>query len=81
MSAKSNKPAKKLSVPREMKEIQTEYQTLCFNAGQAQYQLKIHSRELDKINERLEAVNNEAAARLKLDKDKEESKKEEVSNG
>lgn len=69
MSAKSTKQAKKLSIPREMPEIQQAYQQLCANAGQVQYQIKIHTKELERINEQLQSVNNEAAARQQLDKD------------
>jgi len=68
MSAKSTKPGKKMSVPREMTAIQQEYQQLCANAGQVQYQVAIFTRELENINKRLEGVNNEAAARQQLDK-------------
>lgn len=60
---------KKLSVPRTMEEIQKEYQQLCWNAGQAQYQINITSKELQKMNDRIEAVNREGAARIQLDKD------------
>lgn len=69
MSAKSTKQAKKLSIPREMPEIQQAYQQLCANAGQVQYQIKIHAKELERINEQLQSVNNEAAARQQLDKE------------
>jgi len=62
--------AKKLSVPREMPEIQTEYNNLCRNAGQVQYQLKIYQNELDALNKRLENVNREAGARQQLDSQK-----------
>lgn len=67
MSAKSSKPAKKLSVPRPLSEIQQEYQTNCLNAGQLQYQIGIYNKELQKVNDRLESINNEAAARKRLD--------------
>lgn len=70
MSQKSTKSTKKLSIPREMSEIQSAYQQLCANAGQVQYTIVIHQKELDKLNERLEAVNNEAAARKQLDAQK-----------
>lgn len=63
---------KKLSVPRALVEIQTEYQRLCVNAGQLQYQLKIHGRELDTLNMQLEGLNREAAARMELDKQNKE---------
>lgn len=67
MSKKSTKKSKQLSVPRTMAEIQTAYQQLCSSAGQLQYQMKIYSKELDALNLKLEAVNNEAAARNQLD--------------
>lgn len=66
MSTKANK---KLSVPRTMAEIQQAYQQLCANAGQIQYQIKIQTRELERINTQLESVNNEGAARMQLDKE------------
>lgn len=61
---------KKLSVPRELTEVQTEYQRLCANAGQLQYQLRVYERELERINNQLEGVNREAAARVELDNQK-----------
>jgi rRNA maturation endonuclease Nob1 len=67
MSTKSTKQGKKLSVPRTMAEIQAAYQQLCANAGQVQYQLKVQSKELEKLNAQLEAVNKEAFARQQLD--------------
>lgn len=76
MSAKSTKPGKKISVPRPLAEIQTAYQQLCANAGQTQYQMKIYAKELEKINEQLESVNREAAARQQLDS---QAKKEETT--
>lgn len=75
MSGKSAK-TKKLSVPRDMQAIQSEYQTLCYNAGQAQYQVLIHSKELARINDRIAQVNNEAAARLQLNKQNEKQTEE-----
>jgi len=65
------KEGKKLSVPREMKEIEQEYQQQCYQAGSLQYQIKILNKELDNINGRIEAINKEAAARKQLDKQKE----------
>lgn len=61
------KTGKKLSIPREMTEINKDYQKLCFDAGQAQYQSNYWKTETDKINARLLAVNNEAANRKALD--------------
>jgi len=67
MSNKSAKPSKKLSVPRELAEIQKAYQQQCLNAGQIQYQIEIHKQELNKVNEALLSLNREAAARQQLD--------------
>ena len=69
MSAKSTKPAKKLSIPRTMPEIQAAYQQMCANLGQVDYQLSVYNKEKDKIRSQLEAINNEAAARQQLDKE------------
>jgi len=70
MSSKSSKPSKKLSVPREMEEISKEYQQQCFAAGQLQYEIKVKSDALDQVNDRLLALNNEAAARNTLNAQK-----------
>lgn len=67
MSNKSTKASKKLSIPREMSEIQKEFQQLCASAGQTQYQISVFTAELAKLNERLGSVNREAAARNQLD--------------
>lgn len=67
MSAKSTKPAKKLSTPRELSEIHKEYQHKCAEAGMLQYQVAVQSEELGKVNEYLRKLNYEAAARNKLD--------------
>lgn len=67
MSGKSAKPAKTLKVPRALDEIQKEYQQLCLQTGQLQYQKAIYEKEITSANIRLEAVNNEAAARKQLD--------------
>lgn len=67
MSKKSTKKTKTFSVPRAMAEIQAAYNQLCASAGQLQYQMRIYTRELEQINTKLEAINNEAAARNQLD--------------
>ena len=59
--------AKKIpKVPRELAEIQQEYQQEAFKAGALQYQIKIMSKELDGLNDRLADINREAAARNQL---------------
>ncbi len=62
-----NKPGKKLSIPREMPEIQKEYQERTFALGQLRYQVHIFEKEIRQLNQRLELINNEAAARKELD--------------
>lgn len=63
--------AKKVAapVPRELKIIEGEFQKLSNRAGQVQYQKHICEKELSKLNDALESVNNEAAARQQLDKE------------
>lgn len=69
MSTKSTKAGKKLSVPRALPEIQSEYQQMCANLGQVDYQLYIYTKEKEKLRTRIEAINNEAAVRNQLDKE------------
>ena len=66
MSSKSTQKSKKLSVPRELAEIEKEYQQHVFAAGQLQYQVSVYSNELKNADERLRILNNEAAARKQL---------------
>lgn len=70
MSNKSaKKPAKKLSVPREMAAIESDYRQLAAEAGQKQYQLLIGQEELKGLNDRIRQINNEGAARKQLDQE------------
>jgi hypothetical protein len=69
MSSKS-KQGKQLKVPREIKEIEAEYQRLCYESGALQYQIQIYQNELKQKNFRLEAINKEGAARQQLDSTK-----------
>lgn len=73
MSAKSTKKGKTLSVPREMAAIQKSYQEFVTKAGQLQYQIKVYGEELNSINSALLSINNEAAARQRLDADAKKS--------
>lgn len=58
--------------PRDLKDIQVEYNQLSLRAGQNQYQSYVLAQDLKGINQRLVEVNQEAAERNKLDaKDKE----------
>lgn len=64
--------------PRELPEIQQEYQQLLTQAANAQYLVFVHGREVDRLNQRMLEVNQEAALRNKLDaetKAAEEAKK------
>ncbi len=45
---------------RDMKTIQTEYQSTCIIAGQLQYQIHASERELKKVNDKLQDLNKEA---------------------
>lgn len=69
--------------PRQLLDIQKEYQELCLKAGQIQYQIKVNSDELEKINDRLYEINYEAAERKDLDAKSEAKagKSEEATNG
>lgn len=58
---------KALKVPREWSDIQKEYQELCMNAGQLQYQITVYEADLARMNARLLEINNEGAARKQLD--------------
>jgi len=53
--------------PRAMEEIQAEYNRLSGQAGQNQYQAYVLGKDLERINQRLVEVNQEAAFRNKLD--------------
>lgn len=67
--SKAKKVAPPPPVPRELKIIEGEFQKLSNRAGQVQYQKHICEKELAKLNDALESVNNEAAARQQLDKE------------
>lgn len=72
MSSKSSKPGKvKLpppAPPRPMEEIAKAYQEVCNQAGQVQYQVFVHTQELERLNKVLISINQEAAARTELNK-------------
>ena len=55
--------------PRQLDEIQKEYNEVALKAGQLQYQVFVHSEDLKATNQRLVALNQEAAKRLQLDKE------------
>lgn len=55
------------TAPRELAEIQKEYQQLSLQAGQNQYQSYILAQDRARLNNRLREVNFEAAERNKLD--------------
>lgn len=60
--------AQKAVEPRSIEEVTKEYTELCGKAGQAQYQVMVFTKELERLNERLLSVNQEAAARNELDR-------------
>lgn len=57
----------KTQAPRELVEIQKEYQQLSAQAANAQYLVFIKKEELSQINLRLMAVNKEAGKRQELE--------------
>ncbi len=69
----SNKSARKVNlpkttnVPRDLPAIEADYIQLRSEAGQVQYQLHVFNKDLVRLNERLENLNYEAAARKELD--------------
>lgn len=72
MSSKSasRKPTTpKSPEPRTMKEIQEVYVDLRGRAGELQYQVFVLTKDLERINDGLVALNHEAAARQNLDKE------------
>ncbi len=60
------KKAPKPQPPRELSDIQKEYQQLSTQAGQNQYQAYVLSKDLERINQRLVEINQEAASRNTL---------------
>lgn len=68
MSKKSQKPNAPQKPPRQLDELNKEYNLLCAKAGQAQYQVAIHTQELSNLNTKLGELNIEAALRANLDK-------------
>lgn len=65
------------ALPRTMKVLEAEEADLRSKAGSAQYQIHVYTKHLAEINKRLESVNNEAAARMELDKQQVPEVKEE----
>ncbi len=59
----------KAQAPRDLKDIQNEYNQVSLKAGQNQYQIHVLNKDLAYLNERLISINQEAAARQKLDKE------------
>jgi hypothetical protein len=78
---KSKKVDLKPQEPRQIADIQKEYQELSAQAANAQYLVFVKTKELEQVNERMLQVNQEASIRIELDKAnqlKEESR--EVAN-
>lgn len=55
------------SAPRSVAELTKAYTEEAARAGQAQYQIFVHTEELRQINDRLVKLNQEANLRQKLD--------------
>jgi hypothetical protein len=54
--------------PRSMDEINKEYSELTVKAAKAQYLVYVHTLDLEHINKRQLYVNQEAQARMEIDK-------------
>lgn len=67
MSSKSKQKTKQLRVPRPLEEVARECAEKWQAAGQLQYQIVIYQKELNALNDYIERLNNEAAARKRLD--------------
>lgn len=68
MSSKSSKgPKRAPAAPRKIEEIRTVYDQLRAQSGDVQYQLFVLAEELKRLNSGLVSLNQEAAARNKLD--------------
>jgi hypothetical protein len=68
LKGKNKKVESAPAQPRTIAEIQKEYNHVALNAGQAQYQVFVHTKDLENHNKRLLELNREAAARQQLDK-------------
>lgn len=75
----SSKKKVKAPAPRSLDEITKDYTEQTYKAGQAQYAVFVHTKDLDQINQRLLSLNQEAAARNTLDA-KDKPQKEAVAN-
>jgi len=53
--------------PRSIEELQKQHNELCARAGALQYRIEVEKQELLEVNKVLSNINNEAAARNKLD--------------
>ena len=62
--------------PRQLAEIQKEYNDLMSKLGQASYQVFVIKRDIEALNARSLEINQEAAARNELDKAASEPAKE-----
>jgi len=71
------KKAQEPQEPRTLEDIRKDYSELSARAANAQYLVFIHSKELEQLNGQLMHLNQEAAARQKLDT----PQKEEQPNG
>jgi hypothetical protein len=58
----------KVTVPRSLKEIQTEYNTLRVAVADSQYSIFVHTDALKSLNQRMLELNKEGQARMELDK-------------
>ncbi len=66
-SKKKALPAPKQPEPRTTEELTKIHNDLCRRAGEVQYVISINREELNRVNDALRSINNEAGARRELD--------------
>ena len=75
--SKKQRPTEKAPDPRSMDEIKKAHAEVAVRAGSLQYQIEVYKQQLSQLNQELFALNNEGAARQKLDA----TTKQETTNG
>ncbi len=65
----SKKPFPTPQAPREIAEIQRDYNQAAAEAGNYQYQIKVIKERLNEVNDRMKAIQAEGDARHKLNQE------------
>lgn len=72
-------PTKQLE-PRSTEELTKIHNDLCRRAGEVQYVISVNREELNRVNDALRAINNEAGARNELNRQTSLAQSEEPQN-